>query len=294
MNKMIRTCMGLLSLLGLTLACSNEQKTQVLSTADLLPEQVGAVVRSSEVRTFVGESLWEYINGGAETYHQYGFIEVATAYYKLDETEITADIYRFDQADHAFGLLSSIRPPGPLTVTLGAGGFSSETSIDFIKGEYLVRLTGYEPTDKTMTAIESLSRLLADKAPGTTDLPSSLTLFPQSNRIEGSERLLAKSFLGQVFLTEVYAVDYQLGKQSVTLFLTDDAANAKLDQWLTEVGEETSTVPDLTFDGTKFLVVENSYYGRIVAGARSDKLIGIIGYSDQLQPFATDWIKSLP
>jgi hypothetical protein len=72
---------------------------------------------------FVGDSLWEYINGGAELYHTYEFVDVATAYYLQDSTEIVVDIYRFATPDDAYGMYTQLRPGGPGTMNYGIEGF---------------------------------------------------------------------------------------------------------------------------------------------------------------------------
>jgi hypothetical protein len=263
-------------LIAISVACGGGQETTVYTTTVvLLPKKVGSVNRSSEVRLFEGESLWEYINGGAEIYHQYGFVEVATAYYKTGETEITADVYKFDNADHAFGMLSTLRPDMPETVDLGTGGFTSETSLDFIKGEYLIRLTGYDQSQQTTAAIETLSRELEVRVPGTTQLPAALSLFPTDGKVAATEKLLARSYLGQVFLT-------------------DDSSGDKFSQWSAQAAEAVAAPEGLPYDKGKALKIDNSYYGEIVVGIKGSWLVGVVGYSNHHEALLADWLHSLP
>ena len=42
--------------------------------------------------------------------------------------------------------------------------------------------------------------------------------------VPGSEKMLAKSFLGQVFLNDVYAADHKIREEEFTLFITEDSS----------------------------------------------------------------------
>ena len=145
MRKMLLFSISI-ALLLLAACSSQDSEVDKITTADFLPvaiEETG-VTRSSEVRIFADTLLWEYINGGAELYHQYGFAEVATADYRRGQTEIVADVFRFETPEGAYGLYTAMRPDHPAVVPFGIEGFKSGSSMDYIKGSFLVRLTGYD------------------------------------------------------------------------------------------------------------------------------------------------------
>ncbi len=179
-------------------ACGGERRSpQGLSCSNFLPDKIAraGIERSSEIRTFKGESLFEYIDGGAEIYHSYGFIEVATANYSFGETEMVIDIYRFDNPDNAYGLFASFRPDNPVFVQLGAEGFSSPTSIDFVKGPFVVRVVGFEESAEAEQAIGVLASEINSILPGSDARPDKFSLFPQDDVIEATDRVYAESFL---------------------------------------------------------------------------------------------------
>ena len=73
--------------------CSKEKADDpALHAARFLPDSIPAagLFQSGEPRIYAGNSLWEYIPGGAELYYSYNFIEVATSAYMLDTTEVVA------------------------------------------------------------------------------------------------------------------------------------------------------------------------------------------------------------
>jgi hypothetical protein len=267
-------------------------------SADFLPDKIEATgfERSSEVETYVGESLFEYINGGAEVYHQYGFVDVVTAYYTQDQTEIVVDVYRFEDSDNAYGLFSSLRPLDPTVVDYGIEGFTSGTTVDFVKGSYLVRLVGYDDSPETSAALLSMAREFDDLVPGKTTPPKMFALFPADGRMESTLKIQAESFLGQKALTDVYTIDCSADGESVTLFLTNDATGEKYAQWSERAAKHKATAVTLQsfpYDDGKVFMAEDAYYGQIIAGIKGEKLCGMVGYDESRQGLLVSWLNSM-
>ncbi len=287
------------ALILLLVACGGQKSTrEVLSSASFLPEKIDSlhIERSSEIQTFEGEALFEHINGGAEIYHQYAFIEVATAYYLRGETEISVDIYRFASEDNAYGLYTTIRPDNPAIVQLGVEGFATETTMDFVKGMYVVKLTGFEESPETASAIIDLARVVDGLIPGTTNRPGAFSLFPPDNRTVASDRIHAESFLGQSSLNTVYSQGYEMDSDTLILFLTEDPSGDKFQQWAEQAvtGEAVLEMSkDLPYDD-KVLMIDDTYYGRIIAGTKGNLLLGMVNYDDKHRDFLIAWLATLP
>jgi hypothetical protein len=255
-----------------------------------------AAQRSSEIRTFYGDSLWQYINGGAERYHRYNFVGVATADYKTEATEITVDIYRFDNAVNAYGLYSMVRPENARLLSLGVEGFASVGSLQFVKGKYLVSLIGYDESDATNHALAQAAEELNKLIPGTTNRPDVFEIFPEDKALRATDRYFAESFLGIGFLTHVYSQSYLIDADTITLFLSQDDPSAKLLEWSKHAAENGTielVTSDLPFDEGKALITYDAYYGRIIAGLRKGKLVGMVGYSEKHREFLVEWLRSL-
>lgn len=276
-----------------------EQPTDRFAPENFLPGEFAdaAARRSSEIRTFYGDSLWQYINGGAELYHRYNFVEVATADYKTEATEITVDIYRFDNAVNAYGLYSMIRPNKAGLLSLGVEGFASVGSLQFVKGEYLVNLIGYDESDATNHVLAQAAEELNKLIPGTTDRPDAFDLFPEDKALRATDRYLAESFLGIGFLTHVYSQDYLLDADTITLFLSQDDHGAKLLEWskhAAESGKIDLVASDFPFDDGKAFITYDAYYGKIIAGLRKGKLVGMVGFIERHREYLVEWLESLP
>jgi len=299
MNWQKITITVLLTVGPLLIACGGTKKAE--STPDpgtYLAKKFasGDIVRTTEVDRYVGDSLYEYIDGGAEVYHSYNFNEVVTATYKYSEAEIVADIYSFKNADLAYGMYSTLRPESPKIVGLGVEGFTFGSSLDFVKGNFIVRLTGYDDTPETEIAINILSAELNNSVAGKTSKPEMFLLFPPANNIEYTDKIFAESFLGRQSLTNVYTIDYRIDGDTATLFISDDENGGKFQQWLESIELSEASMKmskSLPFDQTRSFITEDNYYGTIVAGIKRGKLLGIIGYKDNQKAFLTNWLNTL-
>ena len=241
-------------------------------------------------------TLWEYINGGAELYHNYGFVEVATADYSKDSAEIVADVYRFSSGVNAYGLYSMLRPEEADVIMLGTEGYLSPSSIQFVRGPYLIRVVAYDDSDETNLALVNLAYALNKLFVVPQTPPEAFSLFPDSGRVPNTDKYWARSFLGQAFLTSVFSRDYMLDSTYVTLFVSENEADSKALAWSKLAGELQKLQPapeGLTYDGDSGFLTEDGYYGRIVVGTLGGRLVGMAGYQDHCKPFVQQWLSGL-
>ena len=282
----------------LSLSCDKKEETEIADPgpADYLAESFETGhKRSSEIRTFIGQDLYELINGGAEVYHLYQFVDVANAYYKAGEVEITADIYRFGNPDMAWGLFSTLRPTQPETASLGVESFKSPVSTNFVKGQFMVRVTGFEPDDATAEATLQLAQLLEKKIKGTTAKPELLGLFPTEGKLPFTEKMIAIDYMGRAGVNEVYTTDFLLDGETVTFFVAEDISGGKYLAWSSQLETEGSLAKadGFSFDADYSFVASTSFYGDIVAGLKNGKLCGMLEYKKSHKEILTAWINSL-
>lgn len=297
-----RNALTIAAALGLALmlvvGCGESKQGETSSvTASYLHEKTAdtGATRNSSVDTYVGDSLYKYIDGGADLYHTYAFVEVSTASYETGSGEVVFDVYQFADPVSAYGLYSMVRPDGIATVPLGVQGFPTSTTLDFVKGAFLVRFTAFEETPGLSDELLRLGRALAAAIPGTTEIPPAFSLFPAEHRVHTSEKIFAESFLGQQPLSDVYSVEYVYDDDTLTLFLTADASHQKFTQWRDQITDTgAAQVPaSITFDAGLGFVSEDSYYGRIIAGIKAGRLVGGVGVDENGTEFLSTWVDSL-
>jgi len=280
-------------------SCGTQQEpATVTGITAYLPAQLGesGLTRAAEVRIFVGDSLYEYINGGAEMYHQYDFVEVATTQYRQGESEFIADIYRFGSPDNSFGMFSILRPEEFETAAYGAAGFADGPTVMFVKGEYMVNLLGYNASPAMVSAVQAAAGELNKILPGTADMPAMFSFFPADNRIAATEKIIAESYLGQAALTNIFTIDYEWAGDTVTLYMTDDSSGEKYREWSVQAGAaktQSPDWPDCPYEDGEHFQVADGYYGLIIAGPKGGKLLGVVGYGEKHTATLAGWVNSI-
>ncbi|MEW6411947.1 MAG: DUF6599 family protein [Candidatus Zixiibacteriota bacterium] len=297
LRRLLTLVLGTIAVQAALLGCGKEPADNG-SPADYLVAEVDSIglQRNSEIRTFVGDSLYEYIDGGAELYHAYDFVDVSTADYLTNGREMVVDIYRFDSEDNAFGLFSTLRPDGVATAGTGAASFASPTNVVAVKGVYVLMVIAYEDSDETREAILRTAYYFGNTMLGTTNIPKTFDLFPKTDGVAATEKMYAESFLGRSFLTDVYSRTYLFGTDTLILFLTPDKSGQKYLEWTQQLKPSDTAgiaLPALPFDADYSLRFQDNYYGVIVAGLKSGWLAGVVGYTQGHEPEIADWLNSL-
>jgi hypothetical protein len=137
-------------------AASQEVKSSPLAPESqkllaLLPDDssVPGWTRGAEVRFFGPNNLFEYIDGAADGYLNYGFQEVVTAEYGNPQKSFQAvmDIYRMKDARNAFGIYTSELNPKSEFRRIGVEGYIGGTALNFWSGPYYVKLTVFQESE---------------------------------------------------------------------------------------------------------------------------------------------------
>lgn len=179
---------------------------------------------SSDPMFFESHNLWEYIDGQAEMYLQYGFQLVIAADYSIggNPTALVIDVYQMESPVHAFGIYAAERSPEDRFIDVGAEGYLGENVLNFWKGPYYIKITSFHQSPETKEILLELSRAVAGRIPGDYAEPVLFSIFPEENRTQKSERYIPQHFLGHSFLKNGYRVDYKLGENRYQLFLSDN------------------------------------------------------------------------
>lgn len=183
---MKNTILLLLSILfALTLLqCSGTgEKTGI---AALLPEkgETGDWQPMDTIQVFVGQDLYELINGGAEIYHEYGFVQVAAREYSSGDKSIMVEIFEMTDPRSAFGMYTFKTGKSGKGALIGDEALLSDYYLNFRKGRYLVTLTGYDSDMETIQGLNTISHEIADRIHGVQDVPTEiLSLLPKDGLV---------------------------------------------------------------------------------------------------------------
>jgi hypothetical protein len=217
---------------------------------------VAGVRDVGEVLVYEETTLYDFLNGGAELYFDYGIVSVASAEYTTDAGKvIEAGVYDMASAAGAFGIYSNIRYEGAEFVDVGSEGMLSASSLDFYKGKYYCRLVAFDMGAGTQAALVELGRAIAGSITEAGAPPAIMGLLPETGRIARSE----KYFAGHIALNNVRYVSadnvfnlggetrgaaarYETGGVGYTLVVieygTEGEARAGLESYLAQAGDE--------------------------------------------------------
>ncbi len=203
--------------------------SRTIPAEQVIPRASDDLQWEGEVAIYKGDHLFEYINGGAPQYLEYGFIEVASQELIWNGHTYIFDVYRMSTSLNAFGIFSVRRPAvAPL---IGRFLYSSLTTYQGLiaHGPYLIEIAAYESTEETPAEMAELADLAAARLDPslaiyllTTKPP--FTCLPLAGRHPGTEKLARGpvglraalgSAVGGVFFGATEAVQVALAKAEI-------------------------------------------------------------------------------
>ena len=234
--------------------------------------------KTTEYPVYLRDNLWDYINGAADTYLAYGFIDLHVAEYKKGKNVIKLEIYK--QSDHtmAFGIYSTERSPSFRFQQLGSQGYmTSDGAINFFKANYYVKIRTYSKDENTLKSAESLASMVSDMLEGSKEMPSALSLFPQTGKKTNEESYINESVLGHKFLNNAFKANYESGNDIFSVFIIDnntpEETRKTVEAYLTATGSEA-----MDSETGKYML-KDGYNGTIFLAWKEKRIVIISGLS---------------
>jgi len=155
--------------------------------ARLLPEDVEGWQIGREDRLFNRGNLYNYIDGGAELYLSYGFLEmIGRTYTQPGQPDIVVDIFDMGSSRNAFGVFSHSRES--IESDFGQGSEYYEGFLHFWKDRYLVSILASPETPESKQALALLAAEIETAIAKDGPLPGILKFLPKQNLVEESVR----------------------------------------------------------------------------------------------------------
>ncbi len=242
------------------------------------------------------DDLWDYIDGAADNYLNYHFLDLHIAEYtKLKGKKyFKVEVYHMASPLYAFGIYSSERSPDYHFIPLGTQGFMESSQVFFLKGPYYVKVISEQQGSKEEKFIRALANLIEDRLEGTTEFPPELQLFPDEGKVENSERFIASDFLGHEFFDSVFTAEYQHEGKEFAIFLSRRANAGSARNILAQFYQKaTGKVPSVLEEGDR--MIHDGYNGNIYLIWKGDMLFGFQNIEDQqlIRSLAADMLRKL-
>lgn len=238
--------------------------------------------KSDTLIKYDADFLWDYINGAADYYLSYNFLELEVCEYSRSEDEyIKAEVYNHQNPMNAFGIYAYERPPEGNFVELGAEAYRAHSALNFYCDKYYVKIHSHLSDEDALNAIEEIGKALAERHCSKNMKSTILDDLPLKNRLPHSEKYFPANYLGYSFLNNALEASYISGEEKYKLFFIEqensEKAQEMLDSYLqfaksNSIVKNKSIYPidDMFNDKVTILIQDNLLYG--IYGTHNDSL----------------------
>jgi len=123
--------------------------------------------REYEPEIYVGDSLFELINGGAEVYHRFGFTQALATQYADDAgRSISLEVFEMRNVEGAESIYSDKTGGSGEPLQIGDEAAGEDYYLNFRSGRFLVTITGFDSEPETTDGILLLARAVAKQLGG--------------------------------------------------------------------------------------------------------------------------------
>ncbi len=228
-------------------------------------------------RSFFPDTLYEYIDGAAESYIGYDFEELAVAEFSQAGTtaSLTLEIYDMGDTLDAFGIYSAERFPDNKAVDIGTHGYIEGEVLNFVAGPNYVKLLCFNGGESTASILEVFARKVAAAAGAKGAIPAPFSVFPKDGLVPNSEKYIRRNVMGFDFLSDGYLVSYKAdGAEFEGFVIEPDKAQdpAALLKRLLDFFTRDGQAVEPSAAGYR---VRNKYAQNLFLGIAGDRLCGI-------------------
>ena len=291
-------CVFVVAILAIGCGAGEEPSVDGTGLVDLLPtaSSMDGWQIADGPTEYDSEGLFEYLNGGAPLYLDFGFQGMVHVRYQLGDdplASVTLDVFDMGSELGAFGLYRSGRPPEAEVRPWGAEGYRSGTVAATWKGSVSIQAQADDEQPELIEAMEALVARVADSVDGGTSLPQIIDVLPSEGLAPTSERLVAKDLMSHAFLPGGVLATYRVADDEGTVFFSDlkdeiagteamAGLRAHHEQW-GEIVDEIDLIGDGGFQfsdpglGSGAVVSTGSYVVGVHGGLSSDVQMDLLG-----------------
>jgi len=240
-----------------------------------------------QVDIYHPNNLWELINGAADSYLSYGFIELRAFEVSRNSLHFIVHVYDMGSPLSAFGIYRSENPPVSDSVKIGAETQFSDYLAVLLSGRYYVKvesIKGKVSDENSRSLIEEIHTFLGSQ----NDFPAELSLLPQEHVAPLSESYVLDSFLGVTELRNALMAFYQDRESRYRLFVMP---NQDVDAFFQSLAQ--SWKRQQMGKGVPVYVRDIPYIGPVGISVRKGTLVGIVDLKDEglMKKILLEWVE---
>ena len=246
------------------------------ANSGLFPEIAGWKIQE-DPRVYNSGDLWELINGAADIFLSYYFQDLHVAEYSNKDQLIRVELYRHSTLANTYGIYTAERMPDYPQVRMGAQGYKSQGVLNFMTGNYYVKVMSAGLTEADENTIAQVAEKVNAKLAQPAGLPEEISLLPATGRVYLSDAYIAQNFLGYSFFRAAFTAKY--GEQGeVQLFiirLTPAEIEKMIEQYTTTIKE------DRVQQKNGFFVFDDPFNGPVYLKHKGNVLAGVLNAGDE-------------
>ena len=240
-----------------------------------------------DTRIYTGKDLWELIDGAADIFLSYDFKDLRIAEYSSKDQIIRVEIYRHSTPDNAFGIYSAERMPDYPQVSVGSQGYKSQGVLNFLAGDYYVKIMSAGAVEAEENAIAQLAGRINETLAQPVGLPDVLKLFPEEGKENLSDGYIAQNFLGYSFLHSAFTMKYKTEAEFQLFIIKDTPEELKrmLDEYFKMLKDEKPPMKE------NLIIAKDPYNGTLFMEKKGNYLVGVI--NTEKETLANEYIQKV-
>jgi hypothetical protein len=170
---------------------------------NLLPKssELSSCKMSDTIRVYKGDELFNYVDGGAEIFMEYGFKQVATTNYAdKNNNQLQVEIYEMKDSSAAYGAYTFYLNGEGKPFNAGTEGAFIDYFAVFWKGNFLTVISASEYKEVLEPAFKEIAKVINSKISSIAQAPSMIVNIKKS----GVNESYIKYLKGNVGLSNVY------------------------------------------------------------------------------------------
>ena len=236
-----------------------------------------------DLKAYNHDTLYEYIDGDAETYFGYGFSALGVCKFAREggKAAVTLNLYEMKDTLAAFGIYANGRSADVKYADVGAQGYYAENALDFWKGRYYCRVIGEGEPKGLQDAVLAFGRGMAAKIEGESAEPAQSKLLPREGQVPNSLKYQPQNVLGQGFISNAFSADYDLAGASMQLVVAQCKDEAEAGKALVGLRDYVKGSGAVSEQSLNLFYGNDPYYKNILAVAVGPYLVCILRAPDR-------------
>jgi len=241
---------------------------------------------------YTPDDLWDYINGGADSYNALGFSDLHIAEYtKGKKVSVKVEIYHHLNEDLAFGIYALERASSYNFIQIGVQGYSDEGMINFLKGSCYVKISTHSKSKKALKAVDELAEKLEQIIDGSSEFPAILFDFPNEGKVVNEEMYIAENVIGHEFLSDAFRVNYIIDGRRFIIYLFTEEISGSLSEMVHKYLEKLDLDSESVSEGK--YAFKDGYNGDIFLALKGKRMVLITGLGNDQSDIAEKYITEI-